>query len=1042
MPISVVCSECDAEYQVSDNLAGQRIRCRECEAPLRVPKSGRAEVQAEPPRRPAAKARPSPRDVEDEDDDRPRRRRRDEDDEDDDRPRRRRRRDEPERSPVPLALLIGGGVLLFLVVAGIGAGWFLFRRAAPAPVARPGIPQANPFVPPPVQPGDNNPPAQPPAPLPPPLVWNVVADAPPAPFAFPDHEGAVSLGRSSGKITLPSTLSPFVAFGSFGRNSITVHDLRTLKPFGTVEVGNISKLALSPDGTHLAAHSYSGTDKGVRVWTVADGKLIDTFDEKTTFVLALDFAAGGRLLVATNGNTGKTLVRVWDPAARREASRFEVDPIGDWGKAAFSPGRRFLALPGRHDTPLRVYDLNTGRVAGELRTPAVGFAPDTQGMAFSADGSLLATLIHSFDGDRLFIWEVAGGKLRHDHQIGKDNVDLHGLSFGGERRGLEWLPDGTALLLAGRVFVDAASGKVYWKLPGEHDRHPSRVLSASRIALVKDVPGEGDSLQVTTLPTEQMAQVRKAGGTQGEAASGLPPAKAADWSAVKNHPAPSGVAAWKATADAAPKGSAATDQAIPLRVKGAEIDRVLLAAAGGRAAVLSTAAGSLGTRRQVRLSSYDLASGKEQGDADLFAFEPTSRSGGELTASLSPDGSALLVVEPRQGKRVDVWSATGKHLAAWSPIDKEQLPRIRWAGLLDAGRALTLSEGGRLIQWKLPECQAVWAIQGVFGAVGRSPGGKYLAVRLGSTYELLAADSGERVGSLAGVSGRTAEAFAFRPDGQALAAVLRDGSRLTLVRWDLTRGASSGELPLPLVPGSELAWVGDDALLVGAALIDLKLRLPVVSYQLPGQGRAADVSADGRYWYAAARGGEGAVLASRKLPDAAATQTARTLATTPLAIAPGMKVTVQVNGGNPGDANLVGRVRDSLSKRVQEQGFVLGSGGLTLTVQLGPERATGKTHEYRSIGGRGRGNISIAVKRVDCTATLTDGRGSLWNAGYTVQTPDTIGIVRTDNLEKSLSDSVWRQVESWGSNVMFPTVAVRGQRGLQLLPVPVFLDGR
>lgn len=77
MPIRVECPECGEEYRVPEAAAGKRIRCKECEGPIPVP---RRQSQARPRRPP----------IEDYDDF-------DDDEDDYDPPPRRRRSEEPPR---------------------------------------------------------------------------------------------------------------------------------------------------------------------------------------------------------------------------------------------------------------------------------------------------------------------------------------------------------------------------------------------------------------------------------------------------------------------------------------------------------------------------------------------------------------------------------------------------------------------------------------------------------------------------------------------------------------------------------------------------------------------------------------------------------------------------------------------------------------------------------------------------------------------------------------------------------------------------------
>ncbi|MGL6076855.1 MAG: trypsin-like peptidase domain-containing protein [Fimbriiglobus sp.] len=117
MPIDVVCESCEADFAVPETLAGKTIKCKSCGEGIPVPASG---VKKAAPTKPAAPARRS-RD-EDEDEELPRaksaRKARDEDEDEDDTPRRK-----PvaakKSSKLPMIL---AGLLVLLVVVGAGVG--------------------------------------------------------------------------------------------------------------------------------------------------------------------------------------------------------------------------------------------------------------------------------------------------------------------------------------------------------------------------------------------------------------------------------------------------------------------------------------------------------------------------------------------------------------------------------------------------------------------------------------------------------------------------------------------------------------------------------------------------------------------------------------------------------------------------------------------------------------------------------------------------------------------------------------------------------
>jgi hypothetical protein len=370
---------------------------------------------------------------------------------------------------------------------------------------------------------------------------------------------------------------------------------------------------------------------------------------------------------------------------------------------------------------------------------------------------------------------------------------------------------------------------------------------------------------------------------------------------------------------------------------------------------------------------------------------------------------------------------------------------VRWLAFVDDKRLLT-QVGARLILWEVPGCKAVWALEGVAGPPALSPGHKYVAVCTGASCELLDAATGERQGTLGGPGVRAVGAAAFRPDGKQLAALVAttDGRNM-LTRWDVSNGQVVGSSPA-VVAAAEMSWAGDGHVLVGNQLIDLELGWGLSFYGLPGVGKQASGSPDGRHWFASARqGAETASLAAQTLPDAATKQLAKGLADKSIqpALAPDMTVTVNVQGvaAPEGAEEFRRRAQDAVTQRLQAAGLKVGPGGtLTLSVQYQGPRGTGKTLEYESIGVR-KQVTRVPVQAVDCTATLSDGRGTVWEQKGTYTTPEPFGLVQTDDITAHLNKLLWNNVGGFAPSLGLPAVVVRGPGGPQPLPRPVTLAG-
>jgi WD40 repeat protein len=114
----------------------------------------------------------------------------------------------------------------------------------------------------------------------------------------------------------------------------------------------VSRVAFSPGGRLLASADFSGA---VKVWDVATGKEVRAFAAGQTTVTSLAFSPDGRTL-ATGG--ADETVRLWNAESGERGHVLEGH--ADWiAKLAFAPSGRFLAS-GSADGTIRLWNADSG----------------------------------------------------------------------------------------------------------------------------------------------------------------------------------------------------------------------------------------------------------------------------------------------------------------------------------------------------------------------------------------------------------------------------------------------------------------------------------------------------------------------------------------------------------------------------------------------------------------------------------------------------------------------------------------------------------
>jgi WD40 repeat protein len=185
----------------------------------------------------------------------------------------------------------------------------------------------------------------------------------------------------------------------------------------------VTHMDISADGSLIATSSY---DTKVRIWTVADGRLVKELSGHTKTPWAVNFSPDGKRLLSCGEDAS---IRIWDVESGALIRTLSGHSRTVWD-ARFSPDGKIIAS-GSFDSKVKLWDASSGTLIRILD----GHSQAVAALIFSHNGRTLATCS---DDKTIKLWDVRHGNL------------IKTLRQPEHAQAVAFSPDDTRLLTGGR----------------------------------------------------------------------------------------------------------------------------------------------------------------------------------------------------------------------------------------------------------------------------------------------------------------------------------------------------------------------------------------------------------------------------------------------------------------------------------------------------------------------------------------------------------------------------------------------------------------